>query len=154
VVENERQQPVARWQLNELDYGRALRAGVSQPSHAAVVHALSRLPGYVQAIDGQCLDFEAVVVRDAPVASGYQLSVVTEDVGERRAPFVFYSLDTHDATGWRGYPPPQAHLPPVRAALDAQLCAIAGAGINLSQVIDETDYIIALNFPAWRGSLA
>jgi hypothetical protein len=154
VVENERQQAVARWQLDELDYGRALRAGVNPPGHAAVVHALKQLPGYVQAIDGQCLDFEAVVVPDAPLASGYQLSVVTEDVGERRAPFAFYSLDTHDATGWRGYPPPQAHLPPVRAALDAQLRAIAEAGIQLTQVIDETDYIIALNFPLWRGTLA
>jgi hypothetical protein len=154
VVENERQQPVARWQLDELDYGRALRAGVSRPNHVAVAHALRRLPGCVQAIDGQCLDFEAVVVVDAPLASGYQLSVVTEDVGERRAPFAFYSLDTHDATGWRGYPPPQAHLPPVRVALDAQLRAIAEAGIDLTQVIDETDYIIALNFPLWRGTLA
>lgn len=151
VVENERQMPVARWHMNADDYRRALQAGVTQPSHAAIVHALKHLPGYVQAIDGQCLDFEAVVVPDAPVASGYQLSIVTEDVGERRAAFAFYSLDTHDTTGWRGYPPPQAHLPKVRAALDAQLRAIGEAGVMLTQVIDETDYVIALNFPAWSG---
>lgn len=148
VVENEQQIPVARWRMSEDDYRLALRTHAPVLSHAALVQALKAVPGHVQS-DAPYVDFAAVVVD----GSGYQLSVVSEAMGERRAPFVFYTLDTQVDGSWSGYPPPQAHLPQLRAALDAQLRAIVAADVALTQVYDETDYVIALNFPSWLGML-
>lgn len=146
-VENERQVPVARWELNHEDYLHATSAHVAKLTHLQLVDLLASLPGYIQETDNQFIDFEASVVpheADEPETfSGYRLTIVTEDIEEKVAPYAYYNLDTHTPEGWQGYPPPQADYESIRTALANQLQAIQEAGVQLTQVDDETDYAIA-----------
>jgi hypothetical protein len=146
-VENERQAAVARWEMNQEDYLEAIRTQAAKLTHLQIVDLLASLPGYLQETDDPFIDFEANVVPhetgEPATFSGYRLTIVTEDIEDKIAPYAYYNLDTHTPDGWQGYPPPQADYGPIRAALANQLQAIGDAGVQLTQVDDETDYAIA-----------
>jgi hypothetical protein len=116
-------------------------------THLQIVNLLKPLPGYLQETDNQFIDFEESVVPHGsgePAAfSGYRLTIVTEDIEDKVAPYAYYNLDTHTPEGWQGYPPPQADYEAIRTALENKLQAIREAGVPLTQVDDETDYAIA-----------
>jgi hypothetical protein len=147
VVENERQIPVARWSMNQDDYHNALSKESAKLTHLQIVSLLAALPGYAQESDGQFIDFEESVIPHAAAedseASGYRLTIVTDDIGGKVAPYAYYSLDVHTAEGWQGCPPPPEHHELVRNALSNKLHAIRDAGIQLTQAYDETDYALA-----------
>jgi len=146
-VENERQVPVARWEINPEDYLQATSAQAAKLTHLQIVDLLSSLLGYIQETDNQFIDFEERVVPhgtgEPDAFSGYRLTIVTEDIEDKIAPYADYNLDTHTPEGWQGYPPPQADYAPIRTALANKLQAIRDAGVQLTQVYDETDYAIA-----------
>lgn len=147
IVENERQLPVARWEMNRDDYLAATGRLAAKLSHPQIVGLLASLPGYIQEADGQFIDFEEYVVphpgTEDNASSGYRLTIVTDDIGDKLAPYAHYSLDVHTPPGWQGCPPPPAHHEAVRNALANKLQAIDEAGVQLTQLYDETDYAIA-----------
>lgn len=147
TVENEQQAAVARWEMNEEEYRLATSIMTVKPTHRQIVEWLATLPGYVQESDGQFIDFEESVVADNAgedtVSSGYRLTIVTEDIGDKIAPYAYYTLDTRTAQGWRDIPPPEAHRAALRSALESRLQAIEAAGVTLSEVYDQTDYVLA-----------
>ena len=147
IVENERQIPVARWSMNQDDYHNAISKESAKLTHLQIVSLLAALPGYAQESDGQFIDFEESVIPHAAAenseASGYRITVVTDDIGDKIAPYAYYSLDVHTAEGWQGYPPPPEDQESVRDALTNKLQAIRDAGVQLTQVYDETDYALA-----------
>ena len=144
IVENERQVPVANWVMNQDDYLAAISKESVKLTHPQIVSLLASLPGYTQEADGQFIDFEECIVPHAAaegaVSSGYRLTIVTDDIGDKIAPYAYYSLDVHTPQGWQGCPPPLAHHESVRNALTNRLQAISEAGVQLTQVYDETDY--------------
>jgi len=146
TVENEQQAAVARWEMNEEEYRLATSIMTVKPTHRQIVDLLSALPGYVQESDGQFIDFEEnVVAHEAgkePVFSGYRLTIVTEDIGDKIAPYAYYTLDTRTTKGWQDTPPPPAHHEALRGTLAKRLQAIAAAGITLNKVYDQTDYVL------------
>ncbi len=144
-AENEQQTPVARWELNADDYRQAISDSSLNLTHLKIVNLLDSLPDYVQQADGQFIDFEARIVphADNTLFSGFRLTIVTEDIGDKAAPYAYYNLDVHTADGWQGYPPPQADYEAIGTALADTLQAISEAGVRLTQVYDETDYAIA-----------
>ncbi len=151
AVENEQQIPVARWKMNHDDYLKAISNLKVKLSHLQMVNLLESLPGFVQEADSQFIDFEERVVPHAheeqPEAitySGYRLTIVTDDMGDKLAPYAFYNLDTHTAEEWQGYPPPPAHHETVRMALETKLQLIGEAGVPVTQIYDETDYAAAM----------
>lgn len=141
AVENERQIGVAHWEINEDGYRQAIRAAKATLTHLQIVGCLESLAGYVQELDGQFIDFEESGVPPGAPTSGYRLSVVTQDIGDRIAPYAFYNLDTRTSQGWQGFPPPPEHHPALRAAIAAKLDAIRAAGVPLTETHDETDYL-------------
>jgi hypothetical protein len=147
TVENEQQAAVARWEMNEEEYRLATSFVTVKPTHRQIVELLAELPGYIQESDGQFIDFEESVIAfektGEPLFSGYRLTIVTEDIGDRIAPYAYYVLDTRTTAGWRDIPPPEAHHEALRAALAKLLQAIAAAGVMLSEVYDQTDYVLA-----------
>ncbi|OIP13582.1 MAG: hypothetical protein AUK53_06225 [Betaproteobacteria bacterium CG2_30_59_46] len=146
-VENERQVPVARWEINHEDYLHATSTLAAKLTHLQIVNLLASLSGYIQETDNQFIDFEGSVVPhetgEHATFSGYRLTIVTEDIEDKVAPYAYYNLDTHTPEGWQGYPPPQADYEPIRIALENKLQAIREAGVQITQVDDETDYAIA-----------
>jgi len=140
AVENEQQIAVAHWDMNEEAYLHEISNHTAKLTHLQVVNCLERLPGYVQELDHQFIDFEASVVPHGTGESGYRLTIVTEDMGNKIAPYAFYNLDTRTAQGWQGISPPSADHEAVRNALANQLQAIIDSGVAVSQVYDETDY--------------
>lgn len=135
TVENERQILVARWAMNQEDYLDACGKLQVRLTHPQIVVLLAPLPGYVEEADGQFIDFEERL----PTA-GYRLTVVTDDIGERLAPYAYYSLDVCYEERWQGCAPPLEDREAVRSALTDKLQAIKNAGVALTQVYDETDY--------------
>ena len=140
VVENEQQLPVARWQIDSEDYRQAL--ATCTLSHPQMVDLLSVLPGYVGEFDDEFIEFEARVpaVDSTEAASGYRLTIVTQNIGDKIAPYASYNLDVHRDEQWQGYPPPEQDHEALRTALAVCLTAISGAGVALTQVYDATDY--------------
>ena len=146
-VENERQVPVARWEINHEDYLHATSPLAAKLTHLQIVNLLASLPGYIQETDHQFIDFEDRIIAHETAGqitfSGYRLTIVTEDIEDKVAPYAYYNLDTRTPQGWQGYPPPQADYEPIRIALANKLQAIREAGVQITQVYDETDYAIA-----------
>jgi hypothetical protein len=146
-AENEKQVPVARWELNHEDYLQAISIQAAKLTHRQIVDLLASLPGYLQETDNQFIDFEERIVPhgtgEPDAFSGYRLTIVTEGIEDKAAPYAYYNLDTHTREGWRDYPPPQADYEPILSALENLLQAIREAGVPLAQVDDETDYAIA-----------
>ena len=142
AVENEQQIAVAHWEMNEEAYLRAMRAPALKPTHRQIVNLLENLPGYVQELDDQFIDFEEDVVAHGTGFSGYRLTIVTDDMGDKIAPYAFYNLDTRNAEGWQGIPPPPADREAVRDAMARKLQAIVEAGVQVIQVYDESDYAL------------
>ena len=146
-VENERQVSVARWEINHEDYLHATSAQAAKLTHPQIVDLLASLPGFLQESDDQFIDFEESVVPhetgEPDAYNGYRLTIVTEDIEDKVAPYAYYNLDTHAPEGWQGYPPPQEDYAPIRSALESKLQDIREAGVALTQVDDETDYAIA-----------
>lgn len=144
TVENEQQVNVARWEMNEEAYRLALSGAALKLTHLQIVACLEKLPGYVQELDNQFIDFEASVVPhgtgELAVCSGYRLTIVSEDMGDKTAPYAFYSLDTRSGEEWQGIPPPLADYPALRKAISDKLQAIREAGVAITQTYDETDY--------------
>lgn len=154
VVENEQQIPVARWEMNPDDYHKAIGNLKVKLTHLQMVNLLNPLPGFVQETDSQFIDFEERVLPLAheaqPAAAthgGYRLTIVTDDMGDKIAPYAFYNLDVHTGEGWQGYPPPQAYYEAVRTALKNKLHAIGEAGVPVTQIYDETDYAAGMPSP-------
>lgn len=147
VVENERQIPVARWEMNYEDYLSSSSTQATKLTHLQIVDLLASLPGYLQEADNQFIDFEEHVIPHATgkhaAFGGYRLTIVTEDIEDKIAPFAYYYLDTHTPEGWQGMPPPLADYEPIQLALENRLQTIRDTGVQLTQVDDETDYAIA-----------
>jgi hypothetical protein len=146
-VENERQIPLARWELNPEEYKQALSAPASNLSHQQIAGLLASLPGYIQESGEQDIDFEENIVPHASAEkntfSGYRLTIVTENIEGSNTTYAYYSLDTRSAQGWLGTPPPPADYEAIRTALANKLQSIRDAGIQITQVFDETDYALA-----------
>ncbi|GEM_PF-2999187 len=146
-VENERQVPVARWEINHEDYLQVTSTQAAKLTHSQIVDLLASLPGYIQETDSQFIDFEGRIIPhetgEPATFSGYRLTIVTEDIDDKVAPYAYYNLDTLTREEWQGYPPPQADYEPIRTALENKLQTIREAGVQLTQVDDETDYAIA-----------
>lgn len=146
-VENERQIPVARWEINQEDYLNAISNLAVKLTHLQIVNLVGSLPGYIQEADKQFVDFEECVVPheagEYASFSGYRLTIVTEDIGDKAAPYAYYNLDTHTAEGWQDHLPPQADHESLRIAITNKLQAIREAGVPITQVYDETDYAAA-----------
>lgn len=144
VVENELQLPVAHWEINQDDYRRAINIRLT---HAQVLDLLIALPGYVEEVDDEFIEFEERVIQntltDEHAAYGYRLTIATTDIGNKTAPFAYYHLDTNTEDNWQGYPPPVNQHETIRNALARQLQAISDAGVQLNQVFDATDYAIS-----------
>ncbi|MHB1677141.1 MAG: hypothetical protein ACYCSS_06355 [Sulfuriferula sp.] len=140
VVENEQQLPVARWKIHQEDYRHALASCTL--SHAQMVDLLSPLPSYVAEFDDEFIEFEAKLAPQEgnDAVSGYRLTVVTQDIGDRIAPYASYNLDTFFADAWQGYPPREEDHEALRAILTVCLKAIGDAGVPIMQVYDATDY--------------
>jgi hypothetical protein len=145
-VENERQVPVAKWEMNYDEYLELKNNAATPLTHREIVNLLAALPGYVQETDDQYIEFEERVVPhetgDHATFSGYRLTVMTEEIEDQITTSAFYYLDTCTAAGWQGYPPPQADFEAIQIALKHTLDAISAAGVDLLQVSDETDYAI------------
>jgi len=146
-VENERQIPVARWEMNLEEYKQAISAPASNLTHQQIAALLASLPGYIRESGDQDIDFEENVVLHPmdgiTMFSGYRLTIVTENIEGDNTIYAYYSLDTHSAEGWLGAPPPLTDHETVRAALAKKLQAIRDAGVGITQVYDETDYALA-----------
>ena len=140
VVENEQQLPVAQWKINREDYRHALASCTM--SHAQMVALLSSLPGYVADFDDEFIEFEAKLAPQETndVASGYRLTIVTQNIGDKIAPYASYNLDLFIADAWQGYPPPASDHEALRTMLALCLQAISDAGVPIMQVYDNTDY--------------
>ena len=134
-IENEKQLPVAQYTINHDDYLHAVSNIASQLTHLQVVNLLESIADYTQEWDSQFVDFEEIVIpqpsKTPNTFSGYHLTIVTEDMGDKAAPYAFYNLDTHTQEGWQGYPPPPSDYEPVRIALMHKLQAIQEAGVHL-----------------------
>ena len=146
VVENEQQIPVGHWEINEEAYRQALSEAALKLTHRQIVACLESLADYVQELDGQFIDFEESLIPhgagDNALFSGYRLTIVSEDMGDKIAPYAFYSLDTRSGEDWQGIPPPPADHPALRKAIEAKLQAIRDAGVAVTQIYDETDYLV------------
>lgn len=144
VVENELQLPVARWEINQDDYQRAINIKLT---HTQILDLLISLPAYVEEVDDEFIEFEERVIQntlaDEPTSFGYRLTIVTADIGDKIAPYAYYNLDTHTEDSWQGYPAPVNQHELIRNALATQLQAISDAGVQLTQVYDATDYAVA-----------
>lgn len=154
AVENEKQIPVAQFELDQDDYLKAISNLTVKFTHLQLVNMLEPLPGYVQEADNEFIDFEEKVVPHSNEAfpendtfSGYRLTIVTEDTGDKVAPFAYYNLDVYTSGEWQGYPPPQAHYETLRLALAKKLEEMSNAGVHLTQIHDETDYAVAMESP-------
>ena len=140
VVENEQQLPVARWQIDTEDYRQALSS--CRLSHPQIVDLLRGLPGYVGEFDAEFIEFEAVLAdQQGNIAiNGYRLTIVTQNIGNKIAPYASYNLDVCSGDEWQGYPPPDQDHEVLRVALTLSLAAISAAGVMVTQVYDATDY--------------
>lgn len=151
VVENEKQLPVALFDMDQDDYLKAIGNLTVKLTHLQLVNLLEPLSGYVQEADDEFIDFEEKVVPHTKEASaedgtfsGYRLTIVSEDTGEKVAPFAYYSLDVYSAGEWQGYPPPQAHNETLRLAMARKLEEMSLVGVQLTQIHDETDYAVTM----------
>jgi len=146
-VENERQIAVARWEMNLEEYKQATSTPAGNLTHQQIAVLLASLPGYLHESGAQDIDFEENVVPHASaetnIFSGYRLTIVTENIEGSIASYAYYILDTRSTEGWQGVPPPPADYEPIRAALAKKLQAIRDAGVQITQVLDETDYALA-----------
>lgn len=146
AVENEQQIAVAHWEMNEEAYLQAMCGLTAKLTHLQIVNRLETLPGCIQELDSQFVDFEEKIVSRSEgghaAFSGYRLTVVTEDIGEKIAPYAFYNLDTCTAEGWQGVLPPPEDHETVRNAMTKKLQAIIESGVQIAQVYDETDYAV------------
>lgn len=145
-VENERQIAIARWALNREEYLQATRAPLERLTHQQIVNLLMPLPGFMQVSNNQYIDFAESLVphhsEEQDSFSGYRLSIANEDIEGNVSSYAYYSLDTHTPAGWQGTPPPQADYGVIRIAIENKLQAIRGAGVEIAQVYDETDYAL------------
>jgi len=148
-VENERQIPVAKWEINYDEFLQLKSSVATQLSHQQIVSLLASMPGYIQETDGQYIEFEERVVSHElggnAIDSGYRLTIMTEEIAGDISTHAYYYLDTHTPEGWQDSPPPPADYDPIRIALTNKLQAIREAGIEITQINDETDYAIVPN---------
>lgn len=146
VVENERQEPVARWTMSEEEYRELTSLPVAKLTHPQLVSLLSSFNEYVQETDHQYIDFEADIISHSKgeqiVYSGYRLTLVTENFEGEISSYAYFNLDTRTAEGWQGILPPQTDHKAILSALDKQLQAIRKIGVQLAKVHDETDYAL------------
>lgn len=134
TVENEQQVPVAQWLIDAEEYHAALQV---RPNHDYWVARLVQLDGYVAAEE----EFIEFGVRLTGKKYGYQLTVVTADIGDKVAPYASYQFDSFDENEWLGIAPDARYLPELRQQLAKTLQTITDAGVKLTAVFDETDYV-------------
>jgi hypothetical protein len=146
MVENEKQIPIAKWAINYEEFLQLKNVLVSQLSHKQIVQLLAAMPDYARETDDQYIDFEERVVPHKTESqgrfSGYRLTLMTEEIEGKISTHAYYYLDTCTAEGWQDFPPPPADVEAVKIALENKLQRIREAGINISAVNDETDYLI------------
>lgn len=140
VVENEQQLPVAQWTIDAADYRQAISA--CRLNHAQMLALLISLPGYVSEDNDEFIEFEGMLAprNGVACASGYRLTVVTQDIGDRTAPYASYNLDTYSGGEWRSIAPPATDHAALHALLKAHIEAIIHAGVPITQQYDSTDY--------------
>ena len=145
-VENERQVPVARWTMSQEEYKQTVSVAADNLTHRQIVDLLAPLPGYMRETDHQYIDFEESLVHRETAGqaafSGYRLTIATEEIEGSISTFAYYSLDTRTPPGWQGIPPPQADYQVIQYAIEKKLQAIRDAGVQISQIYDETDYAL------------
>lgn len=145
-VENEKQIPVARWVMSHEEYLDAISAPLQGLTHLEIVNLLAPLSGYIKETGNQYIDFEEIIVPEQggehSTASGYKMTIATEDIEGKVSSYAYYSLDTRSIQGWLGTPPPQTDFAAIKIAIENKLQAIREAGIQLTQVYDETDYAL------------
>lgn len=146
IVENEKQIPVARWNMNYDEFLQAKTPQTLPLTHQQVATLLKKINGYVGETDNQYIDFEERVVNSSvdglSLCSGYRLTIATEDIEGQISTDAFYSLDTCTEAGWSGAPPPTSDFEIIRAALENKLQAIRKTGVHIGLQIDETDYAL------------
>ena len=145
-VENEKQIPVAKWAINREEFLQIKSVLAAQLSHKAIVQLLAAMPEYTRESDDQYIDFEERIVPyqsgDQTGFSGFRLALMTEEIEGTINTHAYYYLDIHTQEGWQDTPPPPEHIAAVQGALENRLRSIREAGVNISKVNDETDYLI------------
>ncbi len=139
VVDNEQQVLVAQWLIDEDEYRAALQV---KPDHTYWLARLAQLDGYVATLDDEFVELEMRVMPGAADSGyGYRLTVVTADIGDKVAPYASYQFDSYVENDWQGIAPAAEYLPELRQYLAQTVQQIADAGVILTTVFDETDYV-------------
>jgi hypothetical protein len=145
-VENERQVPVARWEMNRDEYLEATRRPQANLTHQQIVQILANMPDYVRESDDQYIDFEECIIthnlENNTVCSGYQLTVMTENIEGDIQSSAYFKLNTLSKGMWLDSIPAPSDFAAIRSAVDKKLQAIMEAGVKISSVNDETDYAL------------
>ena len=145
-VENEKQVVIARWSMNKEEYLEASRIPLSKLTHMQIASLLALFPAYIQEMDNHYIDFAERVVPHASLEhnrySGYRFTIVTEEIEDDISSYAYYTLDTCVNDTWQDNLPPQTDFVAIRNAVDKLLQAIHEAGVQLSEVRDETDYAV------------
>jgi hypothetical protein len=146
LVENEKQVTVAKWAINYEEFLQLKNVLASQLQHKDIVQLIANIPGYTRQSDDQYIDFEECIVPhkmgDQTCFSGFRLTLMTEEIEDTISTHAYYYLDTHTHEGWQDIPPPPEHVEAVLIALENKLQNIREAGVNISKVTDETDYML------------
>ena len=143
-VENEKQLPVAKWELNYDEFLHLKSTVSSKLSHQQMVSLLSAMPAYAGTMDNQYIEFEERIVtrkdEEKTIYSGYRLTLMSEEIEGNLETHAYYYLDTCTDQGWQDVPPLAADHESIRKALEAKLEHIRETGILLTRIDDETDY--------------
>ena len=143
-VENEKQLPVAKWELNYDEFLHLKSTVSSKLSHQQMVSLLSAMPAYAGTMDNQYIEFEERIVtrkdEEKTIYSGYRLTLMSEEIEGNLETHAYYYLDTCTDQGWQDVPPLVADHESIRKALGAKLEHIRETGILLTRIDDETDY--------------
>lgn len=145
-VENEKQQPVAKWEMNYEAYLLMRNAPHNNLTHHQIARLLEPMPHYIQETENQYIDFEERVTpkEDGNHGDffGYRLTIVTEEIEGDISSYAYYSLDTCTQEEWLNISPQKNKIEEIKAALDQKLDLIKNTGVCLERIIDQTDYAI------------
>lgn len=144
VVENEKQQIVARWSINAEELQTSLQQLKHSLSHVQLVRLLESLPGYAGESDNTYIDFEERLymktLNQQDVYSGFRLTIMTEEITGVFSSQASYILDTYCDMKWTGIPPAQLEHDGIRQSINDKITMFNQLGIKFAQVHDMTDY--------------
>jgi hypothetical protein len=145
-VENEKQMPVARWEMNREEYLEASRQPLANLTHLQIVQILANMPDYVRESDDQYIDFEECIITHTDVnnsvCSGYQLTIMTENIDGDIQSRAYFKLNKYSEGKWLESIPASTDFAAIHSAVNKKLQAIMEAGVKISSVQDETDYAL------------